>query len=105
MHLQAMESFFGFISVLPGAFSAYRWAAIRGSPLKSYFMAEERSLRDLGPYLANLLLAEEKHKHGYDHFGERQLLQNLEVYLVAGSNNFSIFGLSDSHDHWQKVIL
>ncbi len=60
MHLQAMESFFGFISVLPGAFSAYRWAAIRGSPLKSYFMAEERSLRDLGPYLANLLLAEDR---------------------------------------------
>ena len=46
-----------------------------------------------------------KISHGYYHFGERQLLQNLEVYLVAGSNNFSIFGLSDSHDHWQKVIL
>jgi chitin synthase len=55
-----MESFFGFISVLPGAFSAYRWAAIRGTPLKSYFLAEERSLRDLGPYMANLLLAEDR---------------------------------------------
>ena len=31
---KAAENLFGFISVLPGAFSMYRMQAIEGSPLK-----------------------------------------------------------------------
>lgn len=39
--LQASESVFGYIPVLPGAFSIYRWTAIRGEPLCAYMTIEE----------------------------------------------------------------
>ena len=55
---KAMESTVGFISVLPGAFSAYRYAAIRGKPLRAYFRflgAETLTLKE-----GNLFLAEDR---------------------------------------------
>ena len=51
---KAMESVFGYISVLPGAFSAYRWVAIRGEPLNQYFYVEEHSVAEMGPFMANM---------------------------------------------------
>ena len=57
---KAMESFVGYITVLPGAFSAYRLDAIRGNPLKKYFTVEEKSLKELGPFQANMFLAEDR---------------------------------------------
>ena len=55
-----MESVFGYVSVLPGAFSAYRWKAIRGEPLNAYFYVEENSVKEMGPFMANMYLAEDR---------------------------------------------
>lgn len=38
---KAAENLFGFISVLPGAFSVYRMSAIQGKPLREYFRGLE----------------------------------------------------------------
>ncbi|CAI5742843.1 unnamed protein product [Hyaloperonospora brassicae] len=57
---KSLESCFGFISVLPGAFSAYRHEAIRGAPLDAYFQTLNVDLDVLGPFLGNMYLAEDR---------------------------------------------
>ena len=57
---KSMESCFGFISVLPGAFSAYRYRAIRGAPLKAYFKSITCGFGELGPMEGNQYLAEDR---------------------------------------------
>ncbi|TMW57249.1 hypothetical protein Poli38472_003174 [Pythium oligandrum] len=57
---KALESCFGFISVLPGAFSGYRYEAIRGEPLKAYFQTLNVELDVLGPFTGNMYLAEDR---------------------------------------------
>ena len=52
-----MESVFGYLSVLPGAFSSFRWEAVRGEPLSQYFKLEETGPKDLGPFVSNMYLA------------------------------------------------
>lgn len=54
---KTMESVFGYISVLPGAFCIFRWEAIQGQPLIRYFRLEEQSIDKVGPFLANMYLA------------------------------------------------
>jgi chitin synthase len=39
---KACESFFGFNSVLPGAYSLFRWKAIKGEPLDEFFRSVTR---------------------------------------------------------------
>lgn len=77
-----MESVFGFISVLPGAFSAYRWEALLNvdgqGPLEKYFKGEflheltqvdpdddeaelkQRNFEELGIFTSNMYLAEDR---------------------------------------------
>jgi chitin synthase len=61
---KTLESCFGFISVLPGAFSAYRYDAIKNvnpghGPLASYFFGED--LKDSSDiFKANMFLAEDR---------------------------------------------
>lgn len=78
-----MESVFGFISVLPGAFSAYRWDALLNvdghGPLEKYFKGEflhqtaqiddeeddeaelkERNFQESGIFTSNMYLAEDR---------------------------------------------
>jgi chitin synthase len=62
---KSTESIFGYISVLPGAFSAYRYEAIRPGedgtgPLVDYFKSIQASMKDLGPFKANMYLAEDR---------------------------------------------
>ncbi len=57
---KALESVLGFITVLPGAFSAYRWEAIEGRPLEAYFKSLGRSTFELGAFKGNMYLAEDR---------------------------------------------
>ncbi|KAF8514223.1 glycosyltransferase family 2 protein [Hysterangium stoloniferum] len=60
-----MESVFGYISVLPGAFSAYRYIALQNDkdgigPLASYFKGEVLHGRDTDIFTSNMYLAEDR---------------------------------------------
>jgi chitin synthase len=54
-----LESCFGYIAVLPGAFSAYRYEALLGEPLTKYFKGETlHGSADI--FAANMYLAEDR---------------------------------------------
>ncbi|KAJ5378987.1 chitin synthase [Penicillium cosmopolitanum] len=63
-----LESVFGYVSVLPGAFSAYRYRAIMGRPLEQYFHGDHTLSARLGPkgiegmniFKKNMFLAEDR---------------------------------------------
>ncbi|KAG5463220.1 MAG: chitin synthase-domain-containing protein [Olpidium bornovanus] len=60
-----LESVFGYISVLPGAFSAYRYVALQDSspghgPLSQYFKGETMHGAGAGVFEANMYLAEDR---------------------------------------------
>lgn len=58
-----MESAFGFVSVLPGAFSAYRYEALQGEPLRAYFHGEDmksNTKKPAGVLESNMYLAEDR---------------------------------------------
>ncbi|KAJ8294291.1 Chitin synthase 1 [Rhodotorula toruloides] len=62
------ESAFGYVAVLPGAFSAYRFTAIQGRPLNQYFHGDGTLAARLGPkgtdgmtiWMKNMFLAEDR---------------------------------------------
>jgi chitin synthase len=63
-----LESSFGYVSVLPGAFSAYRFRAIMGRPLEQYFHGDHTLSKRLGSkgiegmniFKKNMFLAEDR---------------------------------------------
>lgn len=64
---KSLESCFGYISVLPGAFSAYRWEALKDishkeGPLVAYFKGENRDeqISSNNVFEANMYLAEDR---------------------------------------------
>jgi chitin synthase len=61
---KATETLFGFVSVLPGAFSTFRWEAIRGQPLDEFLKGANDEFGDLSEIRhcsdANKYLAEDR---------------------------------------------
>jgi chitin synthase len=60
-----LESAFGYITVLPGAFSAYRYIALQNDdngegPLEKYFYGEKMHDANAGIFKANMYLAEDR---------------------------------------------
>ncbi|KAI0659402.1 chitin synthase-domain-containing protein [Cubamyces menziesii] len=59
-----LESSFGFVTVLPGAFSAYRYGAILGQPLDTYFIGDHsrpsNDHAELSIFRKNMFLAEDR---------------------------------------------
>ncbi|KAI9330178.1 glycosyltransferase family 2, chitin synthase [Obelidium mucronatum] len=59
-----LESVFGYISVLPGAFSAYRYQALQGQPLAQYFKGEalhnDHTIEKPNVSESNMYLAEDR---------------------------------------------
>lgn len=63
-----LESSFGYVGVLPGAFSAYRFRAVMGRPLEQYFHGDHTLSKQLGKkgiegmniFKKNMFLAEDR---------------------------------------------
>lgn len=63
-----LESAFGYVSVLPGAFSAYRFKAIAGRPLEQYFHGDhtlaarlgKKGIEGMNIFKKNMFLAEDR---------------------------------------------
>ncbi|KAL9028998.1 MAG: hypothetical protein Q9196_002706 [Gyalolechia fulgens] len=63
-----LESSFGYVSVLPGAFSAYRFRAIMGRPLEQYFHGDHtaskmnagKGIENMNIFKKNMFLAEDR---------------------------------------------
>ena len=63
-----LESIFGYLTVLPGAFSAYRFRAVMGRPLQQYFHGDstlseklgKKGLEGMGIFKRNLFMAEDR---------------------------------------------
>lgn len=61
---KSTESLFGFVSVLPGAFSTFRWDAIKGAPLNEFLRGSTDEFGDINHIQrcasANKYLAEDR---------------------------------------------
>ena len=61
---KAAESLFGFVSVLPGAFSTFRWKCIKGQPVNEFLKGSRDDFRDISKIMscsdANKYLAEDR---------------------------------------------
>jgi chitin synthase len=57
---KALESAIGFITVLPGAFSAYQWKSIDGSPLWDDYFKAFKNPSEITCFESNIYLAEDR---------------------------------------------
>ncbi|KAI9304356.1 chitin synthase-domain-containing protein [Cunninghamella echinulata] len=128
-----MESVFGMISVLPGAFSAYRFDALQNDinqrgPLASYFSPQGHSLFERNMYLAEdrilcFELVAKRHQRWFLHyatsaFAETDVPHHLDEFIsqrrrwINGSFFATIYSLyhfywipAYSKHSWSRIIL
>ncbi|KAI8098633.1 chitin synthase 1 [Halteromyces radiatus] len=120
-----LESVFGYISVLPGAFSAYRYEALQNDinghgPLEKYFLGEQMHGADADIFTANMYLAEDRIlcyelvakkdaswilHYVSSAFGETDVPDNVPEFISQRRRwlNGSFFAGIYSMVHWRKV--
>ncbi|KAI8876578.1 glycosyltransferase family 2 protein [Backusella circina FSU 941] len=120
-----LESVFGYISVLPGAFSAYRFKALQNDenghgPLEKYFLGETQHGGDADIFTANMYLAEDrilcyelvakKKAHWVLHYvsssyGETDVPDKVDEFISQRRRwlNGSFFAGIYALWHWRKV--
>ncbi|CEP15640.1 hypothetical protein [Parasitella parasitica] len=120
-----LESVFGYISVLPGAFSAYRFKALQNDvdghgPLEKYFLGETQHGGDADIFTANMYLAEDrilcyelvakKKAHWLLHYvsssyGETDVPDKVDEFISQRRRwlNGSFFAGIYALYHWRKV--
>ena len=116
---KSFESIFGFVSVLPGAFCAFRmgpWEKIgalykdqgplQGRPMQEYFKPLTRVQRDgfdsLGPFNKNMYLAEDR-VFGFELVakeGEANLLRYVKGAVAVTDPMDSLAGLIAQRRRW-----
>ncbi|KAI8082981.1 chitin synthase 1 [Halteromyces radiatus] len=121
-----LESVLGYIQVLPGAFSAYRYTALLNDvngqgPLQKYFMGEVLHGDDAGIFEANMYLAEDrilcyelvakKHANWVLHYvsgayGETDVPSSVPEFLSQRRRwlNGSFFAGVYALFHWGKIF-
>ncbi|KAI8577002.1 hypothetical protein K450DRAFT_253911 [Umbelopsis ramanniana AG] len=120
-----LESVFGYISVLPGAFSAYRYKALQNDvnghgPLEKYFLGETQHGGDADIFTANMYLAEDrilcyelvakKDAHWILHYvssayGETDVPDSVPEFISQRRRwlNGSFFAGIYALVHWRKI--
>lgn len=120
-----LESVFGYISVLPGAFSAYRYSALQNDaqghgPLEKYFLGEKMHGSDADIFTANMYLAEDRIlcyelvakknaawvlHYCSNAYGETDVPDNIPEFISQRRRwlNGSFFAGIYSMVHWRKV--
>ncbi|CAO3563881.1 unnamed protein product [Mortierella alpina] len=123
-----LESVFGYISVLPGAFSAYRYRALQNDPsgqgpLEKYFLGEKFHGSDANIFTANMYLAEDRIlcfelvakrnsawvlQYVKSAYGETDVPATVSEFIsqrrrwLNGSFFASIYALTHSMDIWRS---
>ncbi|KAF5380437.1 hypothetical protein D9615_004664 [Tricholomella constricta] len=102
------ESMFGYISVLPGAFSAYRYIALQNDekgvgPLASYFKGEVLHGRDTDIFTSNMYLAEDYVKGA---IGETDVPEALPEFISQRRRwlNGSFFAATYAIAHVGQIL-